>query len=259
MRRKPYTRATDVLYKLTTIYYQGKSEARYPRFEVRREVEGYFHSLEDAEQRIRKYVKDEKVAESSGEYRSDYDYYYGFVVDEIPFDWHLTGDAQRTRIYLEDGTFLHETKVSRLYNKDFGGTLGPFKLEPFYGRPKEECRFEVGELVEVLSGDTVSLEIVYSQPPTPERAAEIRRIVREEFQKNCAGITDDKLNQERDYALDITDDSYTTLDGDEGYMENHSHSYITSLFPARRKVPYLLRKKLERGLEIALQENETCP
>ena len=54
MRREHYTRATDVLYKLTTIYYQGKSEARYPRFDVRREVTGYFHSLEDAEWRIRK-------------------------------------------------------------------------------------------------------------------------------------------------------------------------------------------------------------
>ena len=51
MRRELYTRATDVLYKLTAIYYQGKSEARYPRFKVRREVAGYFHSLEDAEQR----------------------------------------------------------------------------------------------------------------------------------------------------------------------------------------------------------------
>ena len=59
-----------------------------------------------------------------------------------------------------------------------------------------------------------------------------------------------------DYALDITDDSYTTLDGDEGYMENHSHPYITILFPVCRKVPYSLRKNLERGFEIALQENE---
>ena len=111
---------------------------------------------------------------------------------------------------------------------------------------------------DVLSDDTVSLEIVYSQPPTPERAAEIRRRVHEEYQKNCAGITDDELSEEMDYAIDITDDSYTTLDGDEEYMPNHSHPYITKLFPVRRKVPYLLRKKLERGLEIALKENETC-
>ncbi len=144
--------------------------------------------------------------------------------------------------------------TSALHNKDWGGTL-----EPFDGRPKEECRFEVGDLVEVLSGDTVSLEIVYSQPPTPERASEIRRRVREEFQNNYAEITNDEPNKEMDYALDITDDSYTTLDGDEGYMENHSHPYITQLFPARRKVPYLLRKKLERGLEIALKENATYP
>ena len=46
------------------------------------------------------------------------------------------------------------------------------------------------------------------------RAAEIRRRVCEEFQNNCVGITDDELNQEMDYALDITDDSYTKLDGE---------------------------------------------
>lgn len=48
MRRAPYMRATDVLYRLTTIYYQCRAKARYPRFDVRREVAGYFHSLEDA-------------------------------------------------------------------------------------------------------------------------------------------------------------------------------------------------------------------
>jgi hypothetical protein len=40
-------------------------------------------------------------------------------------------------------------------------------------------------------------------------------------------------------------------------MENHSHPFTIQLFPARRKVPYLLRKKLERGLEIALKESDS--
>ena len=68
-----------------------------------------------AEWRIRKYVTDVKREESSGKYRSDYDQYYGFVIDEIPFDWHLTGDAQHTRIYLEDGkslALLYHTTLS---------------------------------------------------------------------------------------------------------------------------------------------------
>lgn len=249
MRREPYTRATDVLYRLTTIYYSCKAEARYPRFEVRREVSGYFHTLKDAERRIGKYVKDEAQAKSSGGCCKDY---YGFVIDEIPFDWNLTGDAQHTRVYLEDGTFLHETKVSALYNKDCSGSL-----EPFDGRAKEECRFDVGDLVEVLSGDTVSLEIVYSEPPTPAQAKEICRRAREEFQKYGNDITDDEPNEVIDYAPDMTDDSYITLDGDEGYMPNHSHPYVTQLFPVRRKVPYLLRKQLEQGLENALKENMT--
>ena len=249
MKRGTHTRATDVLYKLVAIYYQCKSEARYPHFEVRHETIGYFHSLKDAERRVRQCIEDEEQVKISGGYRSDY---YGFEIHEIPFDWHLTGWVQNTRIYLDNGTFLHEKKVSALNGQDWNG-----RLEPFKGRAKEECYFEVGDLVEVLRGDTVSLEIVYHLPPSPQRAEEIRQRVREDLHKNCPELTEDKLIDEMDWTLDITDDSYITLDGDEGYMENHSHPFTIQLFPARRKVPYMLRKKLERGLDIALKESDS--
>lgn len=32
--------------------------------------------------------------------------------------------------------------------------------------------------------------------------------------------------------FDFTDDGYTTLDGDDGYMECHSHPLIVQCFPA---------------------------
>ncbi len=248
MNKEPYIRATDVLYKLEAIYYQNKSHARYPRFKVIKETEGYFHTLEEAERRIQEYVDKEEQAKSTGEFCHNY---FGFEIHEIPFDWHLTGSAQHTRTYLENGIFLHETKVSALRYKDFKGAS-----EQFMGRTKEECRFEVGDMVEVLTGDTVSLEIVYHLPPSPQRAAEIRQYVRREFQTHCPHLTEEELQEEMNYALDITDDSYTTLNSDEGYMDSHQHHYITQLYPARRKIPYLLGKKLECGLMIALKENE---
>jgi hypothetical protein len=57
--------------------------------------------------------------------------------------------------------------------------------------------------------------------------------------------------------LDYSDDSYVTLDGDEGYMENHLHWYATELFPVRRRVSDKLREKLERG--YAKVQNELKP
>ncbi len=47
-----------------------------------------------------------------------------------------------------------------------------------------------------------------------------------------------------------TDDSYVTLDGDEGYMLNHSHVPVIALFPIRLKVSDKLRKMLEHGLVL---------
>lgn len=48
---------------------------------------------------------------------------------------------------------------------------------------------------------------------------------------------------------DYSDDSYVTLDGDEGYMPNHSHPAVVALFPVRLKVSKRLRELLTRGLE----------
>ena len=241
MKTEPYKRATDVLYKLTAIYYKNKRYGRYPRFKVRQQTLSYFHTLEDAENRIRKLVEDNRKATTSGGYIWDY---YGFEVKEIPFNTVLwwRDDSQHTRTYLEDGTFFAETKVSSIESSnDIRG------CEPFKGRAKEECRFKVGDLVEVLSGDTVSLEIVDSLPPSPERVERIYHRTREDFQNMGVEIIDDEMC----WRLDHTDDSYVTLDGDEGYMPNHSHPPVVALFPVRRKVPKRLREMLRRGLKKA--------
>lgn len=111
MKRESYIRATDVLYRLTTICYQCKPEARYPCFEVRRGVAGYFHSLADAERRIRHYITENEKSKYTNGYSHDY---YGFVVDEIPFDWHLWGLHNALAPILTTAHSSHRQK-SRIY------------------------------------------------------------------------------------------------------------------------------------------------
>lgn len=232
---KPYKRATDVLYRLDTIRYANKAYARYPRFKVERSCGGYFHTLEDAEKRISKLVaKDKKLSSASRRYSREY---FGFMVMEIPFDWELGNSdysAQRTRTYLEDGSFLCETKVSNLGYEKMSG-----ELEPFKGRAEEECPFKVGDLVEVYNGGDVTLEIVYSLPASPCDVEQMNTNV---------------LARRRCWSIDYSDDSYVTLDGDEEKMLNHSHPSVVQLFPVRCKVSDKLRKMLMSDLEKAQTE-----
>ena len=93
----------------------------------------------------------------------------------------------------------------------------------------------------------MSLEFVDSLPPSPERVERIYHRTREDFQNMGVEIIDDEMC----WRLDHTDDSYVTLDGDEGYMSNHSHPPVVALFPVRRKVPKRLREMLRRGLQKA--------
>ena len=235
-----YKRSADVLYKLTAIYYENKRYARYPRFKVRQQTLSYFHSLKDAEKRIIGLVEKDRAEVAAGECSSEY---YGFEVSEIPFDWELVGYSQCTRTYLGDGTFFSETKVSSLWHPE---------MEPFMGRADNECHFKIGDLCEVWRGDEVSLEIVCNLPPTPEQAQARHNYKRDSLLRKGFEIEDNELFS----GWDDSDDSYVTLDGDEGYMPCHSHPSVIDLFPVRRKVPAKLREKLERGLEIVKSENE---
>ena len=82
------------------------------------------------------------------------------------------------------------------------------------GRDERELQFRPGDLVEVFRGDKVSLEIVCSLPI--DRDDVVERILSSNIRP----------------PFDFTDDGYTTLDGDDGYMEYHSHPQIVQCFPA---------------------------
>ena len=158
-----------------------------------------------------------KIAELVAENSEDR---YCFFIREVPVGvqcYH--SKSQRARTYTRDGKLFAESAASKVVDKNGND-------EPFYGRDEDELQFRLGDLVEVFRGDTVTLEIVCSLPP--DRDAVKRRII----------------------GLDYSDDCYVTLDGDEGYMECHSHPEIVKCFPANTlKMNEEHKKKLLNGYQ----------
>ena len=194
--KSSYTPYTDLIYRLDGYIISDIQEATYPEFEIFHKEAIIFHTLEDAEEKIAALVN-EKTEDR-----------YCFFVREIPVGVHCYYSySQRTWSYTRDGKLNAVSAVSEIEDEDGN-------LEPFYGRDKNECHFQPGNFVEVFRGDRVTLEIVVSLP-----------IDKTTLEKRS-------LASGRKIQLDFTDDGYTTLNGDEGYMQCHSHPSIVQCFPA---------------------------
>ena len=206
----------DVIYRLDGYVISDLEEASYPEFDVYHQEEFLFHTLEEAEAKIA-----ELVAENSEDR-------YCFFIREVPVGVHCYHScSQRARTYTRDGKLFAESAASKIADKN-----GDY--EPFYGRYEDELQFRLGDLVEVFRGDTVTLEIVCSLPL--DRDAVKQRIL---ANTRMFGI-----------GLDYSDDCYVTLDGNEGYMECHSHPEIVQCFPANTlNMNEEYKKKLLNGYQ----------
>ena len=218
MKNDRYIPYEDVIYRLDGYVIYDIDEASYPVFDVYHNEEIMFHTLEEAERKI------EELANEKSENR------YCFFVCEVPLGVHCYhSQSQRIRSYTRDGKLFAESAASGI--EDTNGVL-----EMFNGRDEDELQFRPGDLVEVFSGDSVSLEIVYSLPL--DRDAVKQRIL---ANTRKFGI-----------GLDYSDDSYVTLDGDEGYMECHSHPSVVQCFPANTYEDF--KKKLLNGYQKLVHE-----
>ena len=139
---------------------------------------------------------------------------FGYWINEHVIDKTVYWAAKSRRSYLLDGSLWDETIASEIHDENDG-------LETFEGRPANKIRFKAGNLVEVLNGDCVSLEIVFRSPPTIE---EVKNRIR--------------------FAVDESDDCYTTLSSEGSGA--HDHPGGVNAFPLRFPVSDKLRKKLEK-------------
>lgn len=177
---------------------------------------------------------------------------YIFVIDEIPLGQELNWrDAvQAWWVYDKKGKLVVNSFVSEMDNEVFG-------LEPFFGRLPEMCPVKKGDIVEVVDGNDVRLEIVCALPTDPQRVLERIQRYREQLRQEHPEITDEEL--EKVFVNDYSDDSYITLDGTmvEGkdtYMCSNSHPSVKWVFPARMKIPEEVREKLETCLRKVEEE-----
>ena len=218
----------EVIYQLK-VWYHASERVRYPKFRLLNGGRFLFRTLADAERQIAEIVASGKA---SG------DLPYCFLVEEIPLgrrQW--CSESQAWRRYDGTGQLAVSSLVSEM---DYDGGL-----EPFFGRFPELCPVRRGDIVEVMRGEEVVLEIVLHLPPDP------RSVLR---------LYTEKDGTQR-HPLDFSDDSYTTLDGSlaEGkdtYMLAHGHPHAKQVFPAGRNVPDRVRRRLEDCLRRVETELE---
>ncbi len=214
-----YESYTDVVYRLTGWEIADPEEATYPCFEVCIKEEILFRTLSDAEAKLQELAND------------GYDGRYSFEIDEIPIGVHCpVGWSQSTRSYTADGKLNAVSGVSNMPDRNG-------HLEIFWGREADSYQFKPGDIVEVKRGDSVALEIICSVPVDREWA--LRSLPKE---YPAEGI---KVH------LDWSDDGYTTLCSDNGFMESHSHPPIVDCFPA---ISLPMNKSCKAKLQKAYSE-----
>ena len=192
----------DVIYRLTAFHASNVDEATYPRFDVRQSEESIHRSFEDAYKRMRRIIEDKM---NLG-YR-----WQRFIISEVPVgvNCNCQLEGQRCRTYDLEGNLVHETKVSDIPDRNNG-------REIYWGREADECRFKVGDIVEVTWDDSVELHMIW-KIPFDEAYARTR-------------MPKEKPDEELCFHLDDTDDCYVTVNLTDDFPD---HVYVSSCFPAK--------------------------
>ena len=111
-------------------------------------------------------------------------------------------------VYDRNGELIAESKVSSISDKNGN-------REIYWGREEEECRFHVGDIVEVLCGGQVELHMIWEMPFNEAHA-------RKKLPK-------EKLDRPMTFHLDDSDDCYITVSLTDEYPD---HVNVMSCFPA---------------------------
>ena len=192
----------DVIYRLTCCYIYLRDYVTYPRFNVFHNLESLHRSMDDAEQRIKSLIK--------GKDSRDY-LWHSFNIIEIPIGvgYGFDQDGQRWRTYDCHGELVSESKASSLSDRNGN-------REIYWGREEDECRFRVGDIVEVICGDHVELHMIWKLPF--DEAYARKRLPAE------------KPDEPMSFHPDYSDDCYISFNLTDEYPE---HVNVMSCFPAK--------------------------
>ena len=161
--REMFRHSGDVIYQLTEWCYETL-RPRYPVFKIRETSRYFFHTLDDARRMIPEIIRKRKEErrETPAGRKINCCLPYCFVIDEYPVGQEQTwrDEVQAWWVYDKRGRLVVQSLVS-------GMTSDDGRQEPFFGRFPDQCPVKKGDIVEVVRGNDVHLEIVFSLPPNP--------------------------------------------------------------------------------------------
>ena len=200
----------EFVYELQQIRIMGH---RYPRRKIGINKIGIFGSRKHAEQALREYVQQEKRNYSRWDKAQTY---YADCLGYYIVEYRLCASLEQYskdvpvwRSYTADGQLNDRSKTNH------SGV--------FCGRRQEDIRFQVGDMVEIVSNDYVELAIVGALPPTKEW-----------YQERVADCRETYTG--RWFRLDFSDDCYLVypFQAERGY---HEHIVCYNVFRPTKPVP----------------------
>ena len=197
-----YAPYEDVVYRLTGYYAYQDNNATYPRFDVRCQEESIHRAFEAAHQRMLSLVDP-----NNNKYNI---VWQSFYISEVPIgincDHRIEG--QNCHLYDGKGEFVAETKVSSVPDH-----LG--NREIYWGREREDIKFDIGDVVEVRWRDHVELHMIWDLPFDESHAR--------------ARMPKEKPDEAMPFHLDDSDDCYITVNLRDDYPD---HVNVMSCSPA---------------------------
>ena len=227
----PTHRDIPSIFQVRMITMGGPAEGKkqlYPKYTTNDYASGFATTLAEAEAMVRKDVAWWKAQE----YRPGV---FCYFITEKPMNMMAyDGEILSERAYDAEGKLINRTFCSSAfcYYSDYNNYT-PREIQPdeiFRGRTEEEIRFHKGDIVEVLSGNEVSLAIVVGSPLST-------RWVWEKTQN-----TQDKRGLD-ELIYDESDDSYTVIDG-PGF-EYHEHVNSMRVFAPHFHIPIRIERRFK--------------
>ena len=206
----------DTIFELVSIRIDGN---HYPIRRVNYNRIGFFTTVFKAKNAIRKYV--DILDGMKIEYGEEY---LGFILKE-----YLVDSIPNEDNCISVCTFLSNGELNDKNMMD--------KNKKFHGRPNENIRFNVGDVVEILDYNTLELCIVSATPPN---VREFERI-----KKKAEASMQERGNNDYIFEMDDSDDQYKVF---QVKGEYHLHIRSELVFKPTKKVSKRLRQKLLRQL-----------
>ena len=152
----------DVVYSLIGYHVYLGDQATYPSFGTHKIEESLHHTLDNAKKRMTELINNKRHPV----YKC-----HRFLIYEVPLGIHYSSgwDGQRCWTYDRKGGFVAESKVSSV--PDIHDNM-----EIYWGREPEECRFKVGDVVEVICGDHVDVMSCFPAGTIPLDQSVINRL-----------------------------------------------------------------------------------